>query len=38
MGPSPRVIDWAVVSCDGNEEARYRVRQFPHPKSNTHTA
>ena len=28
MGLGPRVIDWAIVSCDGNEEAHYRVRRF----------
>jgi hypothetical protein len=28
VGPGPRVIDWAVVSSGGNEEARYRVRRF----------
>jgi hypothetical protein len=28
VDPGPRVIDWAVVSCGGNEEARYRVRRF----------
>jgi hypothetical protein len=28
MALGPRVIDWAVVSCDGDEEARYRVRRF----------
>jgi hypothetical protein len=38
VGPAPRVIDWIVVSCGGNEEAHYRVRRFPHPKSGTHTA
>jgi hypothetical protein len=38
MGSGPRVIDWAIVSCVSNEEARYRVRRFPHPKSGTHAA
>jgi hypothetical protein len=28
MSLGPRVIDWAVVSCGGDEEARYRVRRF----------
>jgi hypothetical protein len=28
MGLGPRVIDWAIVFCGGNEEARYRVRRF----------
>jgi hypothetical protein len=28
VGLGPRVIDWVVVSCGGNEEARYRVRRF----------
>ena len=28
MGPGPRVIDWVVVSCGGDEEARYGVRRF----------
>jgi hypothetical protein len=28
VGLGPRVIDWAVFSCGGNEEARYRVRRF----------
>jgi hypothetical protein len=28
VGLGPRVIDWAVVSCGGDEEARYRVRRF----------
>jgi hypothetical protein len=28
MGPDPRVRDWAVVSCGGDEEARYRGRRF----------
>jgi hypothetical protein len=28
VGQGPRVIDWVVVSCSGNEEARYRVRWF----------
>jgi hypothetical protein len=28
MGLGPRVIDWAVVSCGGDEEARYRGRRF----------
>jgi hypothetical protein len=28
MGLGPRVIDWVIVSCSGNEEARYRVRWF----------
>jgi hypothetical protein len=28
VGLGPCVIDWAVVSCGGNEEARYRVRRF----------
>jgi hypothetical protein len=28
VGLGPRVIDWAVVSCDGNEEACYRVQRF----------
>jgi hypothetical protein len=23
MGPGPRVRDWAVVSCGGDEEAHY---------------
>jgi hypothetical protein len=28
MGLGPRVIDWAVVSCGGDEEARYRGQRF----------
>jgi hypothetical protein len=28
MGPGPRVRDWGVVSCGGDEEARYRGRRF----------
>jgi hypothetical protein len=28
VGSGPRVIDWAVVSCGGNEEAWYRVWRF----------
>jgi hypothetical protein len=28
MGPGPCVIDWAVVFCGRNEEARYRVWRF----------
>jgi hypothetical protein len=28
MGLGPRVIDWVVVSCGGDEEARYGVRRF----------
>jgi hypothetical protein len=28
MGQGPRVRDWAVVSCGGDEEARYRGRRF----------
>jgi hypothetical protein len=28
VGLGPRVIDWAVVSCGGDGEARYRRRQF----------
>ena len=28
MGLGPRVIDWAVVSREGDEEARYRGRRF----------
>jgi hypothetical protein len=28
VGLGPRVIDWAVVSCGGDEEARYRGRRF----------
>jgi hypothetical protein len=28
VGLGPRVIDWVVVSCGGDEEARYRVRRF----------
>jgi hypothetical protein len=28
VGLAPHVIDWAVVSCGGDEEARYRGRQF----------
>jgi hypothetical protein len=28
VGLGPRVIEWAVVSCGGNEEARYRVQRF----------
>jgi hypothetical protein len=38
VGLGPHVIDWDVVSCSGDEEARYRVRRFPHPKSGTHAA
>jgi hypothetical protein len=38
MSLGPHVIDLVVVSCGGDEEARYRVRRFPHPKSGTHTA
>jgi hypothetical protein len=28
VGLGHRVIDWAVVSCGRNEEARYRERRF----------
>jgi hypothetical protein len=28
VGLGPRVIDWAIVFCGGNEEACYRVRWF----------
>jgi hypothetical protein len=28
VGLGPRVIDWAVVSCGGDEEAHYRERRF----------
>jgi hypothetical protein len=46
VGLCPRVIDWAVVSCGGDEEAHYRVRRFAltsacggsfllHPKSDS---
>jgi hypothetical protein len=28
VGLGPRVIDWAIVSCGGDEEARYRGRRF----------
>jgi hypothetical protein len=28
VGLGPRVIDWVVVSCGGDEEARYRGRRF----------
>jgi hypothetical protein len=28
VGPGPRVRGWAIVSCDGDEEARYRERRF----------
>jgi hypothetical protein len=28
MGPGPRVRDWAVVSCGGDEEARYSWWRF----------
>jgi hypothetical protein len=28
VGLVPRVIDWAVVSCGGDEGARYCVRRF----------
>jgi hypothetical protein len=28
VGLDPHVIDWAVVSCGGDEEARYRGRRF----------
>jgi phage-related protein len=28
VGLGPHVIDWVVVFCGGNEEARYRVRRF----------
>jgi hypothetical protein len=28
VGLGPRVIDWAVISCDGDEEARYCGRWF----------
>jgi hypothetical protein len=28
VGPSPRVRDWVVVSCGGDEEAHYRGRWF----------
>jgi hypothetical protein len=28
VGPGPRARDWAVVSCDRDEEARYRGRRF----------
>jgi hypothetical protein len=35
VGLGPRVIDWVVVSCDGDEEVCYRVGQFSHPKTGT---
>jgi hypothetical protein len=38
VGLGPRVIDWAMVSYGGDEEACYLVRRFPHPKTGTHTA
>jgi hypothetical protein len=28
VGLAPRIINWVVVSCGGNEEERYRVRRF----------
>jgi hypothetical protein len=28
VGLGPRVIDWVVVSCGGDEEARYRAWRF----------
>jgi hypothetical protein len=28
VGLGPRVIDWVVVSCGGDEETRYRGRRF----------
>jgi hypothetical protein len=28
VGLDPRVTDWAVVSCGGDEEAGYRGRRF----------
>jgi hypothetical protein len=28
MGLGPRVINWAVVSCGRDEEARYHGRRF----------
>jgi hypothetical protein len=28
VGLGPRVIDWVVVSCGGDEEARYRGQRF----------
>jgi hypothetical protein len=28
VGLGPRVIDWVVVSRDGDEEARYHERRF----------
>jgi hypothetical protein len=28
MGLGARVIDWAVVSCGGDEETRYHGRRF----------
>jgi hypothetical protein len=28
VGSGPRVRDWAVVSCGGDDEARYRGRRF----------
>jgi hypothetical protein len=28
VGLGPRVIDWAVVSCGGDEEECYRGRRF----------
>jgi hypothetical protein len=28
VGLGPRVRDWAVVSCGGDEEARYRGRRL----------
>jgi hypothetical protein len=28
VGLGPRVIDWAVVSCGGDEEVRYHGRWF----------
>jgi hypothetical protein len=37
-GLEPPCHRLAVVSCGSNEEARYRVRRFPHPKSGTHAA
>jgi hypothetical protein len=28
VGLGPRVIYWAIISCDGDGEARYRVWRF----------
>jgi hypothetical protein len=28
VGLGPCVIDWAIISCGGDEEARYRARWF----------